>query len=86
MAQADKYAELAITADRYNPAGGYSSIILIFFCIVFNDVSQESGALLMPSVYSNSQKTLTCTILPLVAHNRLSCLATTVKSRRVYHV
>jgi len=23
VSQADKYAELAITADRYNPAGGY---------------------------------------------------------------
>lgn len=23
VTQADKYAELAMTADRYNPAGGY---------------------------------------------------------------
>ena len=35
MAQADKYAELAITADRYNPAGRYYSFIHSIFVCTF---------------------------------------------------
>lgn len=41
MSQADKYAELAITADRYNPAGKYCFLIInwliyLYFIHKFN--------------------------------------------------
>ena len=33
MSQADKYAELAITADRYNPAGRYSVHVSVDYLV-----------------------------------------------------